>query len=88
MRLQVDDEFPEYYIEVESSAYGLSFLSVAEEDSTVHNLTRKQVIELIAMLLVNTCPAPSYEEIDEALVEVVFNNLPPGEGIVGKLEEI
>lgn len=71
MRLQVDDEFPEYYLDIESCAYGLSLISVAEEDSTVHSLTRKQVIELIAMLLVNTCPAPSYEELDEALVEVV-----------------
>ena len=88
MRLQVDDEFPEYYLEVESCAYGLSFVSVAEEETTVHNLTRKQVIELIAMLLVNTCPAPSYEELDESLVKLVFNNLPPGEGIVGKLEGI
>ena len=85
MRLQVDDEFPEYYLDIESCAYGLSLISVAEEDSTVHSLTRKQVIELIAMLLVNTCPAPSYEEIDEALVKLTFNNLPPGEGIVGKL---
>lgn len=88
MRLQVDDEFPEYYIEVESCAYGLSFVSVAEEETTVHNLTRKQVIELIAMLLVNCCPAPSSEEVDEAVVKLIFNNLPPGEGIVGKLEEI
>lgn len=75
MRLQVDDEFPEYYIEVESSAYGLSLIGVVEEDSTVHNFTRKQVIELIAMLLVNTCPAPTSEEIDEAVVKLIFNNL-------------
>lgn len=88
MRLQVDDEFPEYYLEVESCAYGLSLISVAEEETTVHNLTRKQVIELIAMLLVSTCPAPDYKEIDEALVKIVFNNLSPGGGLLGKLEEI
>ena len=46
-----------------------------EENHTVVHLTRKQVIELIAMLLVNTCPAPSYEEIDEALVKLTFNSL-------------
>jgi hypothetical protein len=88
MRLQLDDEFPEYYLDIESCAYGLSFISVAEEETTVHSLTRKQVIELIAMLLVNTCPAPSYEELDESLVKLVFNNLPPGGGLLGKLEEI
>lgn len=75
MRLQVDDEFPEYYLDIESCAYGLSLISVAEEDSTVHNLTRKQVIELMAMLLVSTCPTPTSEEIDEAVVRLIFNNL-------------
>lgn len=85
MRLQLDDEFPEYYLEVESCAYGLSFLSVAEEETTVHKLTRKQVIELIAMLVSNIHPLPTQQELDEELVRLVFNNLPPGEGIVGKL---
>lgn len=75
MRLQVDDEFPEYYIEIEPSLYGLSFLSVAEEETTVHNLTRKQGIELIAMLMVNISPAPAQEEIDEAVARLIFSNL-------------
>lgn len=79
MRLQVDDEFPEYYLDIESCAYGLSFLSVAEEETTVHNLTRKQGIELIAMLMVNISPAPAQEEIDEAVVKLIFSNLKEAE---------
>ena len=79
MRLQVGDEFPEYYLEIEPSLYGLSFLSVAEEETTVHNLTRKQGIELIAMLMVNISPAPAQEEIDEAVVKLIFSNLKEAE---------
>lgn len=79
MRLQVDDEFPEYYLDIESCAYGLSLTSVAEEEITVHNLTRKQVIELIAMLVSNTHPLPTQQELDEELMRLVFSNLPPGD---------
>ena len=85
MRLQVDDEFPEYYLEIEPSLYGLSFLSVAEEETTVHNLTRKQGIELIAMLVSSIHPLPTQQELDEELMRLVFNNLPPGGGLLGKL---
>lgn len=80
------------YISIKTCAQGISLYTEegtgSDDDCTILILTRKQVIELIAMLLVNTCPAPSYEELDESLVKLVFNNLPPGEGIVGKLEGI
>jgi len=85
MRLDLDRGS---YISIKKCAQGVSLYSAHGsdyDDCTIQTLTRKQVVELIAMLLVNTCPAPSYEEIDEALVKLTFNNLPPGEGIVGKL---
>jgi hypothetical protein len=86
MRLQVNGELGNY-IDVEgfgNNGIAVS-LGVQDEEYLEHNLDRKQVIELIAMLLVSTSPALSYEELDESLVKLVFNNLPPGEGIVGKL---
>ena len=76
MRLQVDDELGNY-IDVEGPCVnGLNIsLGVQDEEYLDHTLSRKQVIELIAMLLVNTCPAPTSEEIDEAVVKLIFNNL-------------
>lgn len=75
MRLDLDRG---NFINIRKCAHGVSLYSEDGpdcDDCTIQILSRKQVIELIAMLLVNTCPAPSYEEIDEALVKLTFSNL-------------
>lgn len=50
-----------------------------DNDCTLQTLTRKQGIELIAMLMVNISPAPAQEEIDEAVVKLIFSNLKEAE---------
>lgn len=77
------------YISIKTCAQGISLFSVegsgSDDDCTILILTRKQVIELIAMLVSNIHPLPTQQELDEELVRLVFNNLPPGGVIVGKL---
>lgn len=66
------------FISIKKCAQGVSLYSDDGpdcDDCTIQILSRKQVIELIAMLLVNTCPAPTPEELDEAVVKLTFSNL-------------
>lgn len=94
MKIQLDDIYPDHYIEVEPSLYGLVITaSVDEEEYAVLNLTRGQTVELIASIL--RCfhdkdyhkEGISLREVEEELVRQTFNNLPPGYH-VGKLGAI
>lgn len=92
MKVQLDDTHPDHYIEVEPTLYGLALIaSVDEEEYAVLNLTRGQTVELIASIF--RCfhdkdyhkEGISLKEIEEELIRQIFNNLPPGEGKLGKL---
>lgn len=87
MRLQVDDGA----VQVEACAGGISLLTIEglgelDPECAIVTLTRRQVIELVAILSDRTTPPLTVEEIIGAKVRLVVNKLQPGD-FAGRVTE-